>query len=351
MDGLPRETLLTLTCYLDGDAYLALSCVAHSYYKTLNEKSFLGEVIRLNQLPFLISDAAYYSYCYAQHFLTRHSLHNKENFYKVLKRTLQCGRMTPLAVEHLQRHVVVLMSSYLKFIDTRAAKELKSIYKRLTPGEAEVKKEIAAFFRSYSGEILNEKKGPKPEYLQRAKEGDLEWFRTGRIEDAFSCLFHAARYNQYEIALFILEKYREELKYGDFSLCHFLTLDLDARMASMLCTLNKGERASWRRAMMREVIANDNATVLHVLLSYYSARLPTGELRQDLVHYLQATILCDSVHCFQVLSELAVGEIIDSLDARCMLFANKCYRISKYYRMEKTFGDQIFSACFGGIYN
>lgn len=216
MDTLPHETLLTLACYLDGDSYLAFSCASSVLHKTLNKETFLRDLTQANRLPFLVCDAVYYSYCYAQRFLTRHSLHNKENFYQVLKRTLQQGKMTALGFKHLQRHVVELMSHYLQVIDASAATELKRIYKRLRAAGAEVNKEIAAFFCSYTGEVLVEKKDAKREYLQRAKKEG--------VQNAFSSLFQATRYNQHEVALFVIKNYRKELDRENFSLSDFFCL-------------------------------------------------------------------------------------------------------------------------------
>lgn len=62
-------------------------------------------------------------------------------------------------------------------------------------------------------------------------------------------------------------------------------------------------------------------------------------------------MIYDSIHCFHVLYKLAGVDITDSLDVRCILFKRKSYRISKYYRMEKTLGDRLFGACFGGIFS
>ena len=253
--------------------------------------------------------------------------------------------MTPESVETLKRRVVKLMSAYIENICGYSANELKRIHKRLTP--CDITKEIADFFQSYTGEVLSLMKSERPEYLQRARKGDLEWFQNGgQIDSAFSCLFCCAHYGRHEIALFVIDNHREELQSDGVNLSDFLCLDLDGRMMSILCTLGSTVNTRWRNAGVAGLVERDNWESFQVLLSYYSPRMHKDEFQKNLMYYLNVSIENDSVGCFSVLLRYSPG-LQDFVDVRCMIFQRKSYRISKYYGMEKTFHDRLFSALVG----
>lgn len=340
MDSLPEEIFVCVVCNLDGDAYLAFSCVSRTLQGLLNEKRLLEQVTRANVPGAEIVDAAYYGYCYSQYYLTAHPLRNEGSFYEVLKRTLHERRVSPATMRALEERVVSLMTAYLKYLDIDSINEIKRIHRRILTQIPYIAKEISSFFYVYEMELLDVTKFPKPMYLQKAKEGDLQWFKEGgEIGHAFSALFQAVRYGRHEVARFLVKTSKDRLATDDFSIFSFFGLPLDGEMMRLLIECNRRQK-TLNRSSVTWLIQNDRTEAFAVLLSSYS--LKTDELK----YYLRIAIQADSLGCFRALTRY-LPMVESKLEVRNLVIKNKSYRIWKYYRMEKGFADSLFEFVLG----
>ena len=334
MDSLPEEIFASVAYNLDGDSYLALCCVSRAFSKLLSEKRLLKQVTQANLPGEEVVDAAYYAYCYSQQYLTARQLRNKDSFYEVLKRTLRKGRMTPAAVRALKDRVVSLMTAYLKYIDVSSADVLRRVHRRVLTQVPEVAREIRSFFCSYTKEVLDTTKSPKPLYLQKAKEGDLQWFEEGgEIANASNALFQAVRYGRHEIVRFLDKNFA----LNDFSLYSFLGVYLDGEMMRLLLNMDEVRRRDIiRRYWVADLIKDDCAEASAVFLSMRSPET------DDLRYYMQVAVRCDALGCFRVLTRY-LPDAESNLDVRNLLIKNKSYRIWKYYRLDKVTTDDLLA--------
>ena len=205
MDEILPEHLLLIACELDGDSYLALSQTSQRFHKELNEKSFLVEVRR--DLPFLVVDASFYSYCWSQHFLCSRPIRNSNTFYKVLKRTIRADKMTEQSWTTLKKQVVKFMIAVIEEGDSFANDQLHTIRRRLIGNP--IATEIRNFQSLYDKTIRIHSAKGSDEYYQ-VKAGKL----PEQICDPKVCLRRAVRYRQHEIIYFLLENYRPQIVSG-----------------------------------------------------------------------------------------------------------------------------------------
>lgn len=132
MHTLLREHWLLICAQLDGDDYLSLAQTCSTLGEQLNEKSFLRDLLRLIGYPFLVADAAFYSYCYSQYFLGRRNIRNEYTFTEVLRRTFQAGKITTQGLMSLKRWLCEKMKLLLLTtgrLDSELLKELKQTHR------------------------------------------------------------------------------------------------------------------------------------------------------------------------------------------------------------------------------
>lgn len=318
MDEILREHLLLIACELDGDSYLALSHTSRRLHKELNEKFFLTEVRR--DLPFLVVDASFYSYCYTQHFLCSRPICNVHNFYKVLKRTLRAERMTEQSWVTLKKQVVKFMIAVIEEENSFANDQLHAIRRRLhgTP----IATEIRNFQLLYDRTIRIHPAKRLEDYYQ-VKKGKL----PEQIRDPRVCLRTAVRYRQHEIIYFLLENYRSQLA----SAVRYLHCYPDAQsLRALLAALPVDPE---QLLHYPEIACSDNnPETLEVFWLYLQPRLNQIQFFTFLQECIEQTVKNDYVRCFDFLLKNLNEEI--GLVIKYALFKHNAYRIIKYYGLK-----------------
>ena len=269
MDALLDEHLLFITSFLDGDSYLALSQATRDLHAKMNEKSFLSAV---TDLPFLVVDASFYAYCWSQHFLTRHRLHNPETFYNVLKRTISRGKMTEESRRALEREVVDLMASSHSTNNFYAEDTLEKIQKRLRKTGDPLAFKITNHFRLHRP-IIFCFNHPKTDEIKQVKSGNLTYLQKNGVRQPCLCMKAAVRYHRHEIIFHLLENYKDHVD-DDFE--NYLEYELEATTARILFAAfpPKLDNFDIRVAYYAQCATrNDDPEVLKVFYDYLGPRL------------------------------------------------------------------------------
>lgn len=341
MDSLLPEHLQLIASYLDGDSYLTLAQTTQDNHEKMNEKSFLGAVTRLNKFPFLVVDASYYTYCWSQHFLTHHHIHNPDTFYDVLKRTLRSGKMTDGSRKTLQKEVASLMISCIKTNNLYAKAVLQAIQKRLKKYDDPIASEIASYHRLYDPIALN--LDPiKTEEVRQVKVGNLEWLQENGVRQPSLCMTTAVCYHQHEVIFYLIEKYKNQVGSFRDSIDDYLDSSLDSRTARILLAAFPPPLHDFNNKLQHYayyVTRNDDPELLEAFFDYLKPRVDEMSFFLFVHQCLIEILTNDCVRCFDFFLKKENKTDINFI-VRHSIFLRRNYKIQRYFRLEKTWLDK-----------